>query len=464
MASDEAAPYFQTHFSPQEFARRREAVADKIGQGVAVLQGLPDTGAFALFRQHNDFLYLCGVESPHAYLVIDGQNGRSILYLLPRDEKLAASEGAELNADDADVAQRITGVDEVRSTRSLLDDLPLHRPIYLCHAGAEGRQACQDTLRHAQAKLAQDRGRDPASEEQRFANLLRKREGNVEIRDLSPILVAMRMIKSPAELQLMRRAGELSGRAVEEAMRCTQPGIFEYELAAIADYVFLSNGAQGGGYRPIVAGGANIWNMHYWRNNCRLVAGDLVLMDYAPDLHGYTSDIGRMWPVNGRYDRVQRDLYGFVVDYHATLLELIRPGLTPAEITKKAADRMRPWAARTKWTKPIYEAAIQRLLDTAKPCTHPVGMAVHDVGVYQDEPLRPGIVFALDPQLWAPEERLYVRVEDAVAVTANGVESLTRHAPLELDEVERIVGTGGVLQHLTPVMRPEEPEPAAESA
>jgi Xaa-Pro aminopeptidase len=187
-------------------------------------------------------------------------------------------------------------------------------------------------------------------------------------------------------------------------------------------------------------------------------------MDYAPDLHGYTSDIGRMWPVNGRYDRVQRDLYGFVVDYHATLLELIRPGLTPAEITRKAADRMRPWAARTKWTKPIYEAAIQRLLDTAKPCTHPVGMAVHDVGVYQDEPLRPGIVFALDPQLWAPEERLYIRVEDAVAVTANGVESLTRHAPLELDEVERIVGTGGVLQHLPPVMRPEPVEPAAESA
>jgi Xaa-Pro aminopeptidase len=464
MPADDAAPYFQTHFTPLEFARRREAVAAKIGQGVAVLQGSPDTGAFALFRQHNDFLYLCGVESPHAYLVIDGQNGRSVLYLLPRDEKLAASEGAELNADDADVAQRITGVDEVRSTLTLLDDLPLHRPIYLCHAGAEGRQACQDTLRHARAKLAQDPARDHASDEQRFANVLRKREANVDIRDLSPILVAMRLIKSPAELQLMRRAGELSGRAVEEAMRCTQPGVFEYELASIAEYVFLANGAQGGGYRPIIASGANIWNMHYWRNNCRLVDGDLVLMDYAPDLAGYTSDIGRMWPVNGRYDRVQRDLYGFVVDYHATLLELIRPGLTPAEITRKAADRMRPWAARTKWTKPIYEAAIQRLLDTAKPCTHPVGMAVHDVGVYQDEPLRPGIVFALDPQLWAPEERLYIRVEDAVAVTTNGVESFTRHAPLELDEVERIVGTGGILQNLPPVMRPEADEPAAESA
>jgi Xaa-Pro aminopeptidase len=458
--AEDTPPYFQTDFSPTEFNRRREAVAAKIGAGVAVLQGLPDTGAFAVFRQHNDFLYLCGVESPHAYLVIDGQSGRSILYLLPRDEKLAASEGAELNADDADVAQRITGVDEVRSTRTLLADLPLHRPIYLCNNGAEGRQACQDTLRHAKHKLEQDSGREAATAETRFANLLRTREADVDIRNLTPILAAMRLFKSPAELRVMRRAGEICGRAVEEAMRCTEPGMFEYELGAVAEYVFLVNGAQGGGYRPIIAGGANIWNMHYWRNNCRLNAGELVLMDYAPDVSGYTSDIGRMWPVNGKYDRVQRDLYGFVVDYHATLLEEIRPGATPAEITRKAAERMKPWAARTKWTKPIYEAAIARLLDTAKPCTHPVGMAVHDVGTYQDEPLRPGIVFALDPQLWAPEERLYIRVEDCVAVTASGVESLTRHAPLELDEVERIIGTGGIVQSLPPVLRPEMPEPA----
>ncbi len=223
---DAALPYFQTDFSTVEFNRRREAVAAKIKGGVAVVQGLPDTGAFAVFRQHNDFLYLCGVESPHAYLVIDGQSGRSILYLLPRDEKLAASEGAELNADDADVAQRITGVDEVRSTRRILDDLPLHRTIYLCQAGPEGRQACQDTLRHARAKLAQDPGRDGVEQATTFANMLRKRESDVEFRDLSTILTAMRLVKSPAELKVMRRAGELSGLAVDEAMRCTEPGIF----------------------------------------------------------------------------------------------------------------------------------------------------------------------------------------------------------------------------------------------
>jgi Xaa-Pro aminopeptidase len=87
-----------------------------------------------------------------------------------------------------------------------------------------------------------------------------------------------------------------------------------------------------------------------------------------------------------------------------------------------------------------------------------------DVGAYQDDPLRPGIVFALDPQLWVPEERLYIRVEDAVAVTASGVESLTRSAPLDLDEVERIVGTGGIVQKLPPAMRPEPSEEPAESA
>ena len=94
-----AEPYFQTAFAVDEFARHRAAVADAIGNGVAVLQGMPATGAFDLFRQDNDFFYLSGVETPHAYLTIDGRTGRSVLYLLPVDPVLLEKEGAELNAD-----------------------------------------------------------------------------------------------------------------------------------------------------------------------------------------------------------------------------------------------------------------------------------------------------------------------------------------------------------------------------
>ena len=204
----------------------------------------------------------------------------------------------------------------------------------------------------------------------------------------------------------------------------------------MADYVFSTLGAQGPGYRAIVASGANIWNPHYFRNNCRLQDGDLVLMDYAPDVGYYTSDIGRMWPVSGRYSPLQRELYGFMVEYHKTLLELIRPGVSADQIHSEAAARMAPLVESTRWSKPIYEQAARNTLTYTGHLSHGVGMAVHDVGDYRAEPLAPGVVFALDPQMWVPEEQLYIRVEDTVAVTESGVEILTAAAPLELDDVE----------------------------
>src|SRR4030095_3253600 len=129
-ASD-AAPYFQAAFSTDEFARRRASLAKAIGDGVAVLQGMPATGAFDLFRQHNDFFYLSGVETPHAYLTIDGQTGRSVLYLWPLDPILLEKEGAELNADDPERAVRITGVDDVRPLSALASELAGQYRIYL---------------------------------------------------------------------------------------------------------------------------------------------------------------------------------------------------------------------------------------------------------------------------------------------------------------------------------------------
>jgi Xaa-Pro aminopeptidase len=444
-------PYFQTAFTAAEFKRRRQELCAAIGHGVALLQGFPETGAFSLFRQHNDFFYLCGVESPHAYLLIDGSTGRTTVYLLPRDEKTAAADGPELNSDDAATALRFTEVDEVRPTTALHGDLPRGRTFFLSLAAAEGRQACQDTLRHAAARVNLDPARSSPPVEAALAEQVRSLCGS-EVRDLSPVLASMRLVKSEAELSVMRRAGALTAAAIEQAMRATAPGVYEYQLAAIADFVFLAGGAVGGGYRPIVAGGSNIWNMHYYRNNCRLAAGDLVLMDYAPDIANYTSDIGRMWPVDGKYTRVQRDLYGFVVDYHRALLDIIGPGELVSDLCLRAAEKMRPVASRTQWAKPIYADAVERLLATGQPFTHPVGMAVHDVGAYRDAPLAPGVVFALDPQLWAPEEKLYIRVEDTVAIRAHGVENLTAGVTHDLDQVERLVGSNGLLEALLPAL------------
>jgi Xaa-Pro aminopeptidase len=106
------------------------------------------------------------------------------------------------------------------------------------------------------------------------------------------------------------------------------------------------------------------------------------------------------------------------------------------QVLAEAAAEMAKVVARTTFSKPAYESAARRTLEFKGHLSHPVGMAVHDVGNYQAQPLQPGVVFAVDPQMWVPEEKLYIRVEDTIAVTDSGIENFTRAAPLELDDVE----------------------------
>ena len=423
-------PFFQADFPIEEFAERRGRIAEAIGVGaVAVLRGGIATGAFDIFRQTNEFYYLSGVEVPHACLIIEGGSGRTRLYLSHGDPHLAASEGKELNCDDAEMAIAVTGVQDVRPLVALAGDLTASSRIYTPLSPGEARMQCRDTLKHARKQRLADPWEDSLSAEERFRDRLAMAHPGAEILDLSPILDRLRLIKSPNEIAMMRRAGKLTAMAVLEAMRATRPGMMEFQLGAIADYIYLLNGAKCGGYRPIIPGGAGIWNGHYYRNNRPLKDGDLVLMDYAPDVGCYTSDIGRIWPINGKYSDWQRELYGYIVEYHKVLLQTIRPGLTAAEIHAEAAERMRPVVESTHWSDPAFERSAGATLDFKGHLSHPVGMAVHDVGSYHSAPLVPGVVFALDPQIWVSEKKLYIRVEDTVVVTETGVRISLRSPP-----------------------------------
>jgi Xaa-Pro aminopeptidase len=272
-----------------------------------------------------------------------------------------------------------------------------------------------------------------------------------EIRDLGPVLDELRLIKSETEVDLLRSAGKLTATGMIEAMRSTQIGVMEYQLDAVMRYVYLVNGARDAGYRAIIAGGANAWYGHYNANDQPLEDGDLVLVDCAPDYRYYTSDIGRMWPVNGRYSALQRELYGFIVAYHKTFLDLIRPGVMPEQILDEAAVQMREVIESTKFSKPIYEQAARKALAFKGHLSHPVGMSVHDVGNYRGRPLQPGVVLTLDPMMWVPAEKRYIRVEDTLLITENGYENFTCDAPLELDDVEETMTQEGMLQKYPPL-------------
>ncbi len=447
--------YHQTDFPAEEFQARWQKIQERLGnEGLVIVQGAPPVRGFTFPRQTNEFYYLCGIETPGSYFVLDLRLGRAVLFLPPQNERLERAEGKVLSAANVDLAKRITGAQEVLSTDALTPDWlsermgQTRRVVYTPFAPAEGNTESRGEILAANRSIASDPWDGRLPREGQFIELLRARLSRAEIRDLTPTLDELRSIKSEREVALIRRASELAGLGILQAIRSTKPGVFEYQLDAAARYVFLVNGARQEAYRSITAAGTpNIWNLHYYRNTKQLEDGELVLMDYSPDYRYYVSDIGRMWPVNGKYDKVQRELLQIVLEYRNAIMTRLRPGVTADAIMQEAREAMEPVFQRTRFSKPIYEAAARKLVETGGGVfSHTVGMAVHDVGSYRRGTLQPGQVFSVDPQMWVPEEQLYIRYEDVVVITAAGYENFTDFLPTELDEIEALVGKEGVVQ------------------
>jgi Xaa-Pro aminopeptidase len=447
-------PHYQTDFSRDELARRRSAIFDAIGPtALAVVQGASGVPGFSVFRQNNTFYYLTGLESPHAYLLLSGRTRQATVYLPHRDAATEGNEGGVLSAEDSELVKRLAGVEHVKGLEFLSADLVgagLIRPpaplLYTEFSPAENGNDSRDENLNAQARAAADPWDGQPAREARFIHRLREHFPQLDIRDLSPLLDAMRVIKSPQEVAVIRKATQIAGLGLIEAMRSTAPGVYEYQLDAAAKYIFHLHGARGDGYASIVAGGTNTYMGHYFHKADVLKDGDLVLMDYAPDYHYYTSDVARIWPVNGRFTNEQRELYNFVVAYRDALFRYIKPGVTSNEVLDKAAADMKQYLAGTTFVNPAHRKAVEEALSFRGHFQHPVGMAVHDVGRVHGIPLQPGMVFTIDPMIWIPGERLYIRIEDVALVTAEGVENLSAFVPSRLADVEATIAEKGVLE------------------
>ena len=436
-----------------ELCERRSRVASTVAAGdVALVAAAPFPRRSTRFRQTNEFYYLTGLEVPGAYVLIDGQEGAATAYLPHRNAQRERTDGPALWAEDGDAIRELSGVDAVKP----VEELPLElarrlfrgpMAIHTPFAPGEGERQSRDGLLGGTAARLADplRASPPAGDSIRTA--LAEHFPRAECRDLTPVLDELRLIKSESEIAIMREAARLTCAAVAEAMRSTEPGIREYELSAVADFVFLQGGAAGGSYEAIVATGTNAWHGHYIDKTSELREGELVLMDYAPDVNYYTSDIGRMWPVSGRWEDWQLELYGFILRYHVALLERIRPGVTVDDVLDAVAAEMRPVVEQTAWSAPEFEAAARAALVFRGHLSHPVGMAVHDVGVYRHRPLEEGLVFSVDPMLWVPERSLYVRCEDTVVVVPGGIENLTAAVALEPPAIEATMAETGLLQY-----------------
>lgn len=415
----------------EHFAARREAVRAAIGEGVAVLFGAKKPEDMGAIRQTQDFAYLGGIDEPgHAMLLRGGSDAIDELLVPPFSRFAAQWEGDYLAPGEKAVA--LTGFSAVTNVRNLtgrLEDLLPEggkgKVLYVLAStavpiGSTPGQAAMAT--NERVDDAYD-GRD--SREAMAKAHLQKLFPHAEVKDLTPILHRLRATKAPAEVELLRRSSEIAAEGIAEAMRSSRPGLFEFQLAAIARYVFSLRGAGPDAYGAIVGAGKNGCVLHYMKNEAELLDGDLIVMDYAPTVRGYASDVTRTFPANGVFTAAQRKLVQDVYEVQQALIGEVKPGAKLSALSKRCSELLKARGYRSDHG----------------PCHH-VGLAVHDPSA--DE-LQEGMVITVEPGAYLKEQGMGCRIEDTILVTANGCEILSKGVPSTPDEIEALMRERGVV-------------------
>jgi Xaa-Pro aminopeptidase len=393
------------------------------------------------YRQGSDLYYLTGFDEPESVLVLarTGDATTTALFLRERDPERETWDGPRLGVERA-VPQ--LGVDEAYPIRLLDEKLPdlleNHRRVHY-RIGLE-RRFDERFLR----ALDVVRGR-----------ARRGVECPSEIVDPGVLLHEMRLRKTPAELELMRRAGAITREAHLAAMRVAQPGRFEYEVEAELLRSFRAHGSERPAYGSIVGSGPNATILHYRKNDRRLEAGDLVLIDAGAEYGYYASDVTRTFPVSGRFSEAQRAIYEIVLESQLAAIEAVAPGATLDAIHEVSVSVLVDGLLRLGLLQGDKQEILAR--GDYKPfymhrTSHWLGMDVHDVGRYHQagapRPLEPGFVLTVEPGLYiaphAPVDERYrgigVRIEDDILVTQTGRENLTRDIPKQVSELEAYLG------------------------
>lgn len=450
---------FTRFFPPEEFAARRAKVMEHIGDAVAVMQGTTERAGEEPLRQANQFFYLTGVVEPRAFLIIDGRTKRTALFLQLYDAGRAGRNyGPYLGPGDE--AAKTTGMDLVLVRDSFA--------TAITRLAAEGRTIVTPFRAEVQSsESADDPGalnrnnkRDPwdgrMSREEAFLAHLRDAAPKSEIRNLDPLLDSLRAFKSPREIAVIREATRQAGLGIMEVMRDAKPGMHEYELEAAAEYVYKRGGAWGEAYFPLIAGGPRMQLTHYHKNDGKLVDGELVQFDWAPDYANYTSDVTRVFPANGKFTPRQAEYYTIYLRLYQSVLTSIRPHVTGREIMDSAVVKMDRIMAAYRFSDPKIRAAAEDFVRRYRRnpdgsglravLGHSVGMEVHDVRNITPT-LEPGYIFTIEPQMTIEGGDLSVRLEDMILITESGYEVLSGFVPIEIAEIEKLMKQPGLGSH-----------------
>ena len=283
-----------------------------------------------------------------------------------------------------------------------------------------------------------------------FVNSLNKIAPHIEIIDASFILGKMRSVKSTFEIDLIKKAAEISVRSYNETLKLIKPGKNENDIMASLEYHYSINGGQDIAYYPIVASGENACILHYDSNDKKMKDGELLLIDSASEYNYYCSDITRTFPVNGKFTVEQKLIYEIVLKANKECIKKISPGVKFSEIGK-LSDKV--------LAEGLFKAGLLKDKKNIKNYSlhgvgHHIGLDTHDALPHSktlnsdNDTLKPGNVLTIEPGLYFTSEMkeipakyrgIGVRIEDDVLVTRNGCENLTGSMVKEVREIESLM-------------------------
>nr|WP_113866964.1 Xaa-Pro aminopeptidase [Brenneria salicis]NMN92989.1 Xaa-Pro aminopeptidase [Brenneria salicis ATCC 15712 = DSM 30166]RBP61962.1 aminopeptidase P [Brenneria salicis ATCC 15712 = DSM 30166]RLM31234.1 Xaa-Pro aminopeptidase [Brenneria salicis ATCC 15712 = DSM 30166] len=432
--------------NPQEFLRRRQTLLEKMAPAsAAIMFAAPETTRNAdsdyPYRQNSDFWYFTGFNEPEAVLLLvksDEKHHHSVLFNRVRDLTAEIWFGRRLGQQAAPAK---LGVDRALPFNEIGDQL---------HLLLNGL----DVIYHAQ-------GQYDYADNLLFSALETLRNGARKgfiapptVTDWRPWVHEMRLFKSQAEIDVMRRAGEITALAHTRAMQTCRPGMFEYQLEGEIHHEFTRHGARYPSYNTIIGSGDNACILHYTENESQMRDGDLVLIDAGCEYRGYAGDITRTFPVNGKFTAPQRAIYDIVLRSQLKALALFAPGRSIREVTDEVVRIMvsglvQLGILRGEVDTLISEQAHRQFF--MHGLSHWLGLDVHDVGDYGStdwgRPLEPGMVLTVEPGLYiAPDANvpqqyrgIGIRIEDDILITATGNENLTSGVVKDADEIEALM-------------------------
>ena len=412
------------------YAERRAKLAAQV-DGPIILWGFTgreESSQSYVFAQEDNFYYLTGHNEEGAGLIIlppskpespaKWTGPREILFLPPKDPANQKWNGYRLSPSDAGVEAR-TGFATVKpfeEMRAIVEKLAKVYPEF-----------------YTILPYHKENGGYP--HEKTVVDWLEMIAPAVKLEDIRLQIYKLREIKSPGELAFLQKAIDLSVDAQLEAMKMMHPGLYEYQIAAKMVEVHAMGGSEAEGYSPIVGAGFNSTVLHYDKLSRKIEDGDIVVLDVGAQYSGYSADITRTLPANGKFTQRQREIYDIVLGAQNAAMAEIKPGMDLCRTGNKS----------------LYKIAYDYINSHGKDSHgnrlgqyfihglgHDIGLDVHDPGE-SCKPLEPGMVVTMEPGIYIPQEKLGVRIEDDVLVTANGYKLLSERLPRNPEEIEKIM-------------------------